>query len=149
MQRNGIPIKIGRIFQSVSPALRFLDYPFRLPYAFKTSESLPAIFILAPPRSGSTLLYQLLTEAFYNVHLTNISNLLFSTPVLGSVLSDWLCKNYKTNFESSKGFVQGLCGEAEGMKFWKYWMGQALYPNEASLKPKKLGKLKGLLNQRY
>ncbi|MGM0529777.1 MAG: sulfotransferase [Bacteroidota bacterium] len=149
MHRYSVSVKIGRIYQAVSPALWFLDYPFRLPYAFNKSKSLPAIFILAPPRSGSTLLYQLLIEAFHNVHLTNLQNLLFSTPMLGSFLSDWLCNKQRANFQSIRGFVPGMCGEAEGMKFWKYWMGQGLQPDNSRLKPSRLNKVKALLSKRY
>ena len=149
MHRYSIPLKIGRIYQAVSPALWFLDYPFRLPYAFKKSRSLPAIFILGPPRSGSTLLYQILTTAFHNVHLTNIWNLFFSTPMLGAFLSDRFCRNYQTNYKSVKGFVPGICGEAEGMRFWKYWVGQGLQHNESNLKPSRLKKINKLFSKKY
>jgi hypothetical protein len=149
MDRNAIPVRTGRIFQAATHLLRFLDYPFRLPYLFGDKTSLPAIFILAPPRSGSTLLYQILTESFHNVHLTNVWNLFYSMPVVGSLLSDGLCGSHRTRFESFRGFVPGLCGEAEGMKFWLYWMGQGLQPDESRLKGKKLNKLKGLLSKRY
>ena len=149
MDRNDIPVRIARIFQSTTFLLRFLDYPFRLPYVFRDETRLPAIFILAPPRSGSTLLYQLLTESFYNVHLTNVWNLFYSLPVLGSLISEGLCGNHRPRFESVRGFVPGLCGEAEGMKFWLHWMGQGLKPDESRLKGKKLNKLKGLLSKRY
>ncbi len=149
MDRNDIPVRIGRIFQDASLLLRFLDYPFRLPYLFRDKTSLPAIFILAPPRSGSTLLYQILTEGFYNVHLTNVWNLFYTMPLLGSLLSDRLCSNHHTKFESVRGFVPGFCGEAEGMKFWKYWMGQGLKPADSRLKSKKLRKLVCLLSKRY
>lgn len=150
MKRSSTDVRAGRIYQAVSPLLWFMDYPFRLAYTGnKPSQNLPAIFILAPPRSGSTLLYQVLTEAFSNVHLTNIANLFFSTPMLGFMLSDRLCQNYRTKYKSLNGFVQGICGEAEGMKFWKYWMGQGLDYYKTRLKPQRLKKLQELLSQRY
>lgn len=149
MQRYSLPLKIGRIYQAVSPALRFMDYPFRLFCISGHFRSLPAIFILAPPRSGSTLLYQLLGEAFYNVHLTNIWNLFYSTPVFGSFVSDRVCESHQSNFKSVNGFVPGICGEAEGMRFWKYWTGQGLKPDESRLKPQRLKKLQELLSKRY
>ena len=79
----------------------------------------------------------------------NIWNLFFSTPMLGAFLSDGFCSNYQTNYKSVKGFVPGICGEAEGMRFWKYWVGQGLQPDESNLKPKRLKKINKLFSKRY
>jgi len=127
-----------------------MDYPFRVPFLFRENQShIPAIFIIAPPRSGSTLTYQLLCNSFENEHLTNISNLLYATPVMGSLISNNLCKNYQTDFKSDKGFVSGLCGEAEGKRFWEYWAGQGLIESEGSSRLLRLQKLERLLSRRH
>jgi len=125
-----------------------MDYPFRVPFLFRENQShIPAVFIIAPPRSGSTLTYQLLCNSLENEHLTNISNLLYATPVMGSLISSNLCKNYQTDFKSEKGFVSGLCGEAEGLRFWEYWAGQGLVENKDNHKVRKLKKLERLLSK--
>lgn len=144
-ERNNNLVRLGRVYQQIAPALSFLDIPFRWNLK-KTDNSLPAIFVVGPPRSGTTLMYQVLLTAFNNIHLTNIWNLLYSTPILGARISDKMCKNHEIEFKSIKGFVSGLCGEAEGLKFWKYWTGQGLNQTSQRLKPDKTAKLSRLLS---
>jgi len=91
---------------------------------------------LPPPRSGSTLTYQILTSGINNFHLTNIWNLLYATPTIGGLISGKLCLKHQSNFQSKHGFVDGLCGEAEGLKFWSHWMGQKLEENNKLHKQK-------------
>ena len=150
MNRRSFIIRAGRGLQKISPFFRFLDYPFRVPFLLKNNKNhIPSVFILAPPRSGSTIAYQVLTEAFKNEHLTNVANLLYATPVLGSIISGKLCKNYHTSFQSEKGFVPGICGEAEGLMFWKYWAGQGLIESEGCYRLLRLQKLERLLSLRH
>lgn len=102
----------------------------------------PVVCLLAPPRSGSTLTYQVLTTAIDGLHLTNIWNLLGSTPLIGGLLSKRLCRNRKSTFQSTQGFVPGLCGEAEGLAFWTHWTGQTLSESTSQWKPSASAKLK-------
>jgi hypothetical protein len=51
---------------------------------------------------------------------------LFATPYLGIKLFDRVNDNHRSTFQSNYGFVTGLLGEAEGLKFWSYWSGQDL-----------------------
>jgi hypothetical protein len=37
-----------------------------------------------------------------------------------------VCAKYQSDFQSSQGFVQGICGPAEGFQFWSYWCGCGL-----------------------
>jgi hypothetical protein len=147
MSRNSFLTSLGRFYQDISPLLSFIDYPFRT--GIEPIKDAPAIFIVAPPRSGSTLTYQLLIHSFENIHLTNIWNLLYSMPALGARISERFCKNKKIEFSSKNGFVPGLCGEAEGMKFWEYWIGQGLVQHTSSLKNNRASKLSVLLNKLY
>lgn len=143
--RGNLLVKIGRVYQRLSPFWSFLDYPVEKALnLFKRSDkSTPVVILLAAPRSGSTLTYQILTSGIKNFHLTNIWNLLFATPVIGGLLAYKLGSNYKTSFSSIKGFVPGLSGEAEGLKFWDYWLGQDLEER----KYLKVGKLKRLIEK--
>ncbi|MGM0520219.1 MAG: hypothetical protein ACQERD_11335, partial [Campylobacterota bacterium] len=131
--RASAAVKTGRFIQKYYHLFSFLDKIF---IQTKT-DSVPVICIVAPPRSGSTLTYQILTQALENFHLTNFSNLLYATPTLGFKLQNKLCQNYLSSFSSSHGFVPGLCGEAEGLKFWQYWLNQGLVENN-ELDAKKL-----------
>ncbi len=139
LSRDKLSIRIARQIQKLYKYCSFLDIPFEM--CSKKSDKL-VICLLAPPRSGSTLTYQLLTNSIKCSSLRNISNLLYSTPILADKLSSVLCKNYKPSYISSQGFVEGLCGEAEGLKFWTYWLNQGLRENIEELNQKKLQKLK-------
>jgi len=120
--RNTLAVKIGRLFQNKYHLFTNLDKIF---YNDKV-ESVPVICILAAPRSGSTLTYQVLCEAFANNHLTNYSNLLFATPILSFKTQSLFDAIIKSSYNSVHGFVSGLFGEAEGLKFWEYWLNQNL-----------------------
>lgn len=128
--RNSIFTKIGRVYQKYSQIFFPIDVLFQ--FLIKEKKDFPAIILLAPPRSGSTLAYQVITSGIKNFHLTNIWNLLYTTPTIGGLLSKKICKNYQSNFQSEHGFVPGLCGEAEGLRFWSYWIGQSLTENQNS-----------------
>ena len=140
-------VKSGRIYQEISPVFSPLDSVCRwffLPD--KKKKQIPLIVILAPPRSGSTLTYQLLTSGIENFHLTNIWNLLYATPFIGASVSEKLiARKSVSTFSSNHGFVPGLTGEAEGLKFWKYWMGQTLEEEQQKIKINKLRKLANII----
>jgi len=129
---------VARIIQKAPLSiLRFLEWPF-LFFCKNKKENL--IILIAPPRSGSTLTYQLLCHSFNSYYLSNLSHLLYKLPLLGGGLSGYLCKNYDSDFNSEQGFVKGVCGPAEGLHFWTYWfncgLNEAENNNESSNKAK-------------
>lgn len=89
-------------------------------------KRLPMIILLALPRSGSTLTYQVLVHTFQPVYLSNLANVLFQLPLFGGWLSVAWCRGYQSDFKSDHGLVAGLCGPAEGLQFWRYWLGAQL-----------------------
>ncbi|MDA3820249.1 MAG: sulfotransferase [Candidatus Delongbacteria bacterium] len=145
--RHSYITTIGRKYQSISPAFAFFDYVFGFPFLFAREKRLPALILLAPPRSGSTLTYQLLVNAFENTHLTNIQNLLYATPRTGMWLSSLKCGNKSAGYTSKQGFVDGLCGEAEGLKFWSYWTGIGIDQFQSEFKPGKTERIKRILSK--
>ena len=139
MERTSLAVRVGRIYQKYSPALGFVD---RLGLVKRSKlDGYPSVIIIAPPRSGSTLLYQVLTTGVQNQHLTNIWNLLYATPVVGGELSRRVSRNYTTEFNSSLGFVSGLAGEAEGLAFWSYWIGQGIIEDSHERNPERAHEL--------
>lgn len=89
-------------------------------------EDARPIFLLALPRSGSTLSYQALVHATDALYLSNIWNFLYFLPLSGGRLSMRRCDPHASDFRSAKGFVPGLCGPAEGLRFWSYWLGHGM-----------------------
>jgi len=145
MRRNSTLMPALRFLQEKYKYLGFLDRLLR-PF-FNKQGDIGLLCILAPPRSGSTLTYQVLSSAFCGYSLRNISNFLYATPVIGYLATKKLCGSYESTFCSNHGFVPGLCGEAEGLKFWQHWLGQGLEQNSALHKPGKLRELQHALDR--
>lgn len=143
--RHSNAAKLGRGLQKVLPAVSFLDAILGIPVLLRPKSEFPVVFLLAPPRSGSTLTYQLLTTAFQNHHLTNAGNLLYTMPAFGGLVSEKLCSSRSSGFKSKQGFVAGLCGEAEGLRFWSHWTGITLDAGTTYFKANKAGKLRNKL----
>ncbi len=116
-------------FVKVAKYLSTIDYTlFRKIENFiinnkKNKEEPCAIFILGLPRSGTTLTYQCFITAFNVVYLSNFSHFFHQLPFFGNKMGSFFSKNYRSNFKSDKGYVKGLFGPAEGLLFWKRWMG--------------------------
>ena len=81
------------------------------------------IIVLGPPRSGSTLIYQVITARFNVCYLSNVQVLFYRFPKIGSLL----CRPFHTfqgkhQFESSYGSTRGLLGQSEASLFWDQWI---------------------------
>lgn len=143
--RQSKKIKLARLLQKFAIIFIIPEFFFYIGLLLKKKHSGNNICIVAPPRSGSTLTYQLLTSQFKNFHLTNISNFLYTSPGISTFLSQIFCKNYYSTFKSNQGFVDRPCGEAEGLKFWYFWSGQKLNENR-TVKENRLKFLSYIIN---
>ena len=84
------------------------------------------IFLLAAPRSGSTLTYQCFSHGTNVASLKNITNLFYQLPYFGLIVSEILGRPLVPKFNSNEGYVSGLLGESEGHKFWHKWTASPL-----------------------
>ena len=133
---------LARLFQSIPPIyFSWIDY--LIPKKNKNNKY-PIIFILAIPRGGSTIAYQLLNRGTNSFYLSNLWNLLFSIPLLGGKLVSVTSEN--KIFKSDKGLVSGLSGESEGMKFWEYWTGQGLEEKRNVVPARRLSYIKSVFS---
>jgi hypothetical protein len=120
--RNLKIIRLARIIQQVPLRMfRFIEYPI-LFSAGRENEVSPSIFLLALPRSGSTVTYQAICHGLDVNYLSNIWNVLYQLPLVGGILSSKLTINHQSDFYSDHGFVAGLDGPAEGLRFWSLWL---------------------------
>ena len=127
MKRSSFVVKMGRFYQNISPSLSFIDClvsPF-LSSQNKTFDT-PIVVLLAPPRTGSTLTYQLITTSIKGFYLSNLWNVLAATPHLGGILSKIITKNHISDFVNQQGIVEGLSGESEGTFFFTHNTRQGL-----------------------
>lgn len=124
--RDSLVVKLGRGVQHIPLSwLRIFEVPF-IAWRSEESKKLPMLFVMSLPRSGSTLTYQVLIHALGLPYLSNLGNLLYQLPLFGGAISAWICRNYSSEFKSDYGYVSGICGPAEGLKFWGYWLGCVL-----------------------
>ena len=80
----------------------------------------PPIFIIGPPRSGTTLLYQLMVHFFHLSYISTIPNFFYTFPVLTSKITKLILKPYQSDFKSYYGWTVGLNSPQKG-KIWKRW----------------------------
>ena len=119
---------------------RFVEWPFVALFRKKVKGT-PAIFVLALPRSGSTVTYQSICHGLEVNYLSNLWSLLYQLPFLGGRLSARRALSHRSDFTSEHGFVAGLDGPAEGLKFWQWWLDCGLSDADcASLPTAKLAK---------
>ncbi len=78
------------------------------------------IYIIGAPRSGTTITYQKILKSFNVKYLDNYLHMLFGVPFLRGLSNSFKPSEAE---HSHHGFVPGLRGAAEGLHFWKYWLG--------------------------
>lgn len=124
MSRRSLSVRVARLLQRLPQGwARPLEAPL---VRRKASGRANLIFLLALPRSGSTLTYQALVHGLQPLYLSNLWNLLYGMPWVGGRISHRRCLGHESDFRSSHGFVEGLCGPSEGLRFWSYWTGAGL-----------------------
>lgn len=84
----------------------------------------PPVFILGLPRSGTTLLYQVMVEAFHFAYFPNISNRFYMCPITAARVGLRVCSEYRSTFESDYGFENGCLAPSESGNIWNRWFPQ-------------------------
>ncbi len=89
------------------------------------SNSFPPVFIIGVPRSGSTFLYQVLSNYFDVLYFDNLTHIFYRDSFIGFKLSHLLFKNKAHNCYKSKfgdTFSYGLHKPSEAGLFWYQWI---------------------------
>ena len=76
------------------------------------------VLIVGPPRSGTTLLYQLLVQQFEVAYLSNIHHAVFGAPVVVERLVPRRLRLPPNDQESRHGVTRGLWAPSEAANFW-------------------------------
>ena len=108
---------------------------------YTDDKSIPPVFIAGAPRSGTTLLYQILVSAFDIGYIDNISAKFWEAPVFGLVLSNEIFpfgERVLTDYRSEYGFTKEPTGPHEFGYFWKRWF---KYSNTHELDEDKLNQI--------
>ena len=85
------------------------------------------IFIIGAPRSGSTILYQLLMSYFKFAYLSNIASLFPPCPTFISEVSYKFLGEYKErDYQSQYGYIKGFMAPSEAGQLITRWFGEDL-----------------------
>ena len=146
--RSSIIVRLGRILQVIPLWLfGFVEWPF-VALVGRLKHHTPAIFLLALPRSGSTLTYQCICHGLSVNYLSNLWNVFYQLPLYAGWFSGRNSCSHRSDFRSQHGFVPGLDGPAEGLRFWRWWLGCGLSDEDCdSLSVAKLQRRTGYLRR--
>ena len=129
MKRSSAMVRFARYVQALPLwVFRFLEWPVVV-FLSRHKNVPQALFVLALPRSGSTLTYQMLCHGLSVQYLSNIWNLTYQLPLFGGLLSRAFTRQHQSDFKSAHGFVPAIGGPAEGLRFWDWWLGTGLIDN--------------------
>lgn len=82
----------------------------------------PCVFIVGPPRSGTTLLYQVLVNAYRFVYFSNLTARFPHAPALATMLAERVLGGLDPGgFRSDRGKTAGWGGPHECGAFWYRW----------------------------
>ncbi|MEL7256876.1 MAG: sulfotransferase [Pseudomonadota bacterium] len=100
-----------------------LASPFEAFLESRTNPKESAVcFIVGPPRSGTTLLYEMIVTRFQCGYFTNLAKRLFEVPVVAT----WICRNEMRrrsgSFDSVYGELDGNAAPSEAGRIWRFWM---------------------------
>lgn len=114
---------VRRFFKYSAAFLSLFERVFLSRYSRK-ERTKPIVFIIGAPRSGSTILYQLITYAFDVTYINNLIDCAKENINIGFTFSQLLFKNRLHNsFQSDLGrtHMDGLNAPSEG-SFWYKWL---------------------------
>lgn len=124
---------ISALNDSLAPLERILVETFDAPLQ-------PTIFIVGAPRSGTTLLSQLLTAKYEIGYVSNLVARFWKAPYLGMLLMQQIRGDGPPDvgFSSDLGSTSGYEGPHEFGHFWRRWF---LYENTHSVSKDRLRKV--------
>jgi len=94
--------------------------------ATNTKEVIP-FFIIGAPRTGSTLLFQLLLNRYPFSYISNLASFFYTCPSTITVLSRHMLSKYQNrDLESKYGYISGFAAPSEAGPLMDYWFGNDL-----------------------
>ena len=87
------------------------------------APSQPVLFVTGPPRSGTTLLHQILIRSLPVAYITNLACQFPRSAVKGAWPLTAAIANSGVRLESYYGRTRSLSGPSDGLEFWDRWFG--------------------------
>ena len=82
----------------------------------------PPVFIIGAPRSGTSLLYELMITRYHFSYMSNASHRFFRTPLAASKVFAGKIGAWRGNFTSRYGHIEGWGAPNEGGWIWLRWL---------------------------
>lgn len=99
----------------------------------------PPVFIIGPPRSGSTLLFQVLTDAFDFGFMSNLHSYFFGAPSILEAISHRNSNSKTSSYSSQYGRTKNLSSPSEIGEFWyRFFRRNPAYVTLKDVEPKKM-----------
>jgi hypothetical protein len=98
-------------------------------------EGVRPVFILGAPRTGSTLLYELLVTVYQAAFFSNLAAFFFRSPALITRLVGYLGLRHRFSSRSTYGYVAGLCAPSEAKAVHDAWFGDPAGNREPEVDP--------------
>jgi len=119
-----------------------------LPGADETGESPSPVLIIGPPRSGSTLLYQLIANAFEFSFFSNLHHLFYGSPTTCEKFFGVHRRRRNVGYESSYGQTSGLLAPSECGEYWyRFFPRDPAYQDPREASPEKIEWLRASLSR--
>lgn len=117
---------IRRLFLKIASEIFKIAKPIDAYLISKTDISnnieYPPVFIIGAPRTGSTLIYQVLTNYFDVNYISNFSASYYHSFYVGMIIADKVLGNSPHNlFDSHYGMARSPKGPNECGQFWYRW----------------------------
>ena len=138
--KSGNRDAIEALFQAgirlgLSPVDALLAWMLRRTEDAGIAPSRPVLFVTGPPRSGTTLLHQLLIRHLSVAYVTNLASLMPRSAQTGAWPLTASMNNQKVRLESYYGRTRALSGPSDGLEFWDAWAGEDRLAVPTSLPP--------------
>lgn len=134
---------ICKYFNRLNRGLHFLEEIASPPVDTDTKLLNPPIFIIGAPRSGSTLLFQVLINRYEFTHITNVHCMLYGVVTF---VERWFGPSWKKGgakkYVSQHGVSTGKWAPSECGSFWYRWFRK--FPHYVSTEDISNAKLNGL-----
>ena len=106
----------------------------------------PVCFVIGPPRSGTTLVYELVIHRFRLAYISNMAHRLPRTPVAATWLGRPRIRDWRGDFSSRYGHIAGPFAPSEGGAVWNRWMPQPGALDEGDVGPQACGEMRATIN---
>ena len=132
MLRSAEPAAYSALFHAgiallARPVDALLQRTERASVSRAAASDLPLIFVVGAPRSGTTLVYQVLSHALDVTYFDNANALFPRSPLTAARLLHRVIPHRQTRFRSFYGQTAGFRGPNDGFHVWNRFLGSDRY----------------------